>query len=259
MGVPDKRRIEIKKLLLENSSVSVSNLSRVLNVSELTIRRDLARLKNEGFLERVYGGAITSKIKAEFSPVFLEDLKQFKKEKQMIAREAAKRILNGNAIILESGTSCLELVYHLENIRDIFVYTASVPIAYELWKIALNRQDIEVNICGGKIEIKSNTLIGSNAVNFFKDIHADIAFIGAIAISLKSGITTNNILDAEVTRAIVANSRKIILLADSSKFGKNSHISIIGLKSINEIITDKGISGEIEEGIRKLGVKLTIV
>lgn len=259
MDVPDKRRIEIKKLLLKNNSVSVSNLAKIFNVSELTIRRDLKRLKDEGFLERVHGGAISNKIKAEFSPVFLEDLKQFKEEKQNIAKEAAKRISNGNAIILESGTSCLEIVYHLENVRDIFVYTASVPIAYELWKIALNRQDIEVNICGGQVEIKSNTLIGSNAVNFFKDIHADIAFIGAIAVSLKSGITTNSILDAEVTRAIAANSGKIILLSDSSKFGKNSHISIIGLKSINEIITDKGISSEIAEGIRKLGVKLTIV
>ncbi|MCL4377121.1 MAG: DeoR/GlpR family DNA-binding transcription regulator [Actinobacteria bacterium] len=259
MDVPDKRRIEIKKLLLKNNSVSVSNLAKIFNVSELTIRRDLKRLKDEGFLERVHGGAISNKIKAEFSPVFLEDLKQFKEEKQNIAKEAAKRISNGNAIILESGTSCLELVYHLENVRDIFVYTASVPIAYELWKIALNRQDIEVNICGGQVEIKSNTLIGSNAVNFFKDIHVDIAFIGAIAVSLKSGITTNSILDAEVTRAIAANSGKIILLSDSSKFGKNSHISIIGLKSINEIITDKGISSEIAEGIRKLGVKLTIV
>jgi DeoR/GlpR family transcriptional regulator of sugar metabolism len=259
MDVPDKRRIEIKKLLLENSSASVSNLSDIFKVSELTIRRDLKRLKDEGFLERVHGGAITSKIRAEFSPVYLEDLKQCRKEKQLIANEAAKRISDGEAIILESGTSCLELVYHLENVRNIFIYTASVPIAYELWKIALNRHDIEVNICGGQVEIKSNTLIGSNAVNFFKDIHADKAFIGAVSVSLKSGITTSSILDAEVTKAIIANSKKVILLADSSKFGKSGHISIVNLKSINEIITDEGINEEIAEGIKKLGIRLTIV
>jgi DeoR/GlpR family transcriptional regulator of sugar metabolism len=258
MDVPDKRRIEIKKLLLENSSVSVSNLSKVFNVSELTVRRDLKRLEDEGLLERVHGGAITSRIKSEFSPVYLEDLKQYRSEKQRIAAEAAKRISDGNAIIIESGTSCLELVYHLDNVKNIFIYTASVPIAYELWKIALNRHDIELNICGGQVEIRSNTLIGSNAVNFFKDIHADIAFIGAVSISLKTGITTSSILDAEVTKAIIANSKKVILLADSSKFGKSGHISIANLESINEIITDSNITKEMSDGINGLGIKLTI-
>jgi len=257
--IPDKRRFEIKKLLIENSSVSVSNLAKIFNVSELTIRRDLKRLEEEGFIERVHGGALLNNMKSELTPVFIKDLNQYKEEKKKIAKEAAKRVSNGNAIILESGTSCLEVVYNLENVHDIFIYTASVPIAYELWKIALNRRDIQVNICGGQIEIHSNTLIGSQAVNFFKNIHADVAFIGAVAVSEKLGLTTNSILDAEVTRSIIESSKKVILLADSSKFGKNGHISIMPLENLFEIITDNNIEKNIASSIKKRGIKITIV
>lgn len=260
MDVPEKRRLEIKKLLSKNQSISVSNLSKLFNVSEITLRRDLIRLEKEGFLDKVHGGAIAKGIRTEYSPVYLEDIKLQKEQKERIAKEAVKYINNGDAVIIESGTTCLELVYNLNDKKNLAIFTASVPIAYELWKIALNRIDIEVNICGGIVETKSNTLIGSQATKFFQNINADVAFIGAVAISVdRSIITTDSQLDADVTKAIAENSKRKILLVDSSKFNKVAHISALSLKEFNLIIIDSDIDKETINKLSMLGFPFKVV
>ena len=260
MDVPEKRRLEIKKIITENESISVSNLSKLFNVSEITVRRDLQKLEKDGFLDKVHGGAIARSFKTEYDPVYLEDIKLNKDKKESIAKEAVKEINDGDAVIIESGTTCLELVYNLANKRNLAIFTASVPIAYELWKVSLNRNDLEVNICGGLIEAKSNTLIGSQATQFFQNINADIAFIGAVAISIDKGIlTTHSQMDADVIRSIANNSKRKILLADSSKFKKRAHISILPLTVFSKIITDSGIDKDIADKIRNLGIELKIV
>ena len=260
MDVPEKRRLEIKKIITENESISVSNLSKLFNVSEITVRRDLQKLEKDGFLDKVHGGAIARSFKTEYDPVYLEDIKLNKDKKESIAKEAVKEINDGDAVIIESGTTCLELVYNLANKRNLAIFTASVPIAYELWKVSLNRNDLEVNICGGLIEAKSNTLIGSQATQFFQNINADIAFIGAVAISIDKGIlTTHSQMDADVIRSIANNSKRKILLADSSKFKNRAHISILPLTIFNKIITDTGIGKDVADKIINLGIELKIV
>jgi len=260
MDVPEKRRLEIKKIITENESISVSNLSKLFNVSEITVRRDLQKLEKDGFLDKVHGGAIARSFKTEYDPVYLEDIKLNKDKKESIAKEAVKEINDGDAVIIESGTTCLELVYNLANKRNLAIFTASVPIAYELWKVSLNRNDLEVNICGGLIEAKSNTLIGSQATQFFQNINADIAFIGAVAISIDKGIlTTHSQMDADVIRSIANNSKRKILLADSSKFKNRAHISILPLTIFNKIITDTGIDKDVADKIINLGIELKIV
>jgi DeoR/GlpR family transcriptional regulator of sugar metabolism len=260
MDVPEKRRIEIKKIINANQSFPVGKLSKLLNVSEITIRRDLQKLSEEGFLEKVHGGAIAKPSKSGFHPVYLEDIKFNKDKKEKIAMEAAKLIRNGNSIIIESGTTCQELIFNLDNKKDIVVFTASVPLAYELWKISFNRDDIEVYICGGLIESKSNTLIGSQAVHFFNNINADIAFIGAIAFSSDLGfVNTTSQLDSDVTRSIINNTGIRVLLADSSKFSKTAHIKVAPLKMFEYVITDSDIDKKAAEKIRSLGVNLMIV
>lgn len=259
MDVPEKRRIEIKKILGSNQSISVANLSRLFKVSDITIRRDLTKLDEEGSLEKVHGGAIAKTFKEEYHPVYIEDIKQNKGKKERIAGEAAKLISDGSSVILESGTTCLEIVYNLSEKKNLSIFTASVPLAFELWKIALGRTDFEVNICGGLIEAKSNTLVGSSAVQYFNNISADITFMGAVAISVQQGyVTTSSQMDADVTRAIVNNSRRIILVADSSKFSQNAHIRVFPLTDIEAIITDSDIDKKTAGAIKKMGIKLII-
>ncbi|MBC8388975.1 MAG: DeoR/GlpR transcriptional regulator [Actinobacteria bacterium] len=260
MDVPYKRRLEIRKLIVESKSVSVVKLAKIFNVSEITIRRDLKRLEENGFIDKVHGGAIVKGLTSEYNPVYLYDLKHFRPEKERIIKEAVKRINDQDAVIIESGTTCLEITNHLENKKSLTIFTASVPIAYELWKIALTRKDLEINICGGLIETKSNTLIGNQAVHFFKKINADIAFIGAVAVSdEKMAITTNSQMDVDVTRAIISNSKKNILVVDSSKFSKNAHFTAISLKVFNEIISDNNLGEKVVKKLKKSGIKITLV
>jgi len=259
MDVPEKRRIEIKKQLEKNQSLSVANLARIFNVSEITIRRDLARLQDRGFLEKVHGGAIAKVSKEEYLPVYLDDIKLHREEKIRIAKSAAELISDGDSIIIESGTTCLELVNNIRNKKNLVIFTASVPLAYELWKISLNRSDLEVNICGGLIESKSNTLIGSQAVQFFNNISAKLAFIGAIAISADEGyVVTSSQMDADVTRAIVNSSRRRILIADSSKFSKTAHIKVFPLTVLEMVITDSKLDKKILNKLKRTGVKIIL-
>ncbi|MBM3705564.1 MAG: DeoR/GlpR transcriptional regulator [Actinobacteria bacterium] len=260
MQVPEKRRIEIKKLISENESISVSNLSKLHNVSEITIRRDLKKLEDEGFLEKVHGGAIAKLLKEEYHPIYLDDIKKNRDKKAGIAREASRLISDGDSIIIESGSTCLELVYNLEEKKNLAIFTASVPLAYELWKIALGRKDIEVNICGGLVELKSNTLIGSPAVEFFNNLSVDLAFIGTIAVSVEGGyIAASSQMDADVTKSIINNSRKIVLLADSSKFNNKAYVKAAPLEKINVLITDSGIEKKTAQRLRSMNIVLKIV
>jgi DeoR/GlpR family transcriptional regulator of sugar metabolism len=260
MGIPEKRRLEIRKAIADNGSLSVSSLANIFKVSELTIRRDLNKLEQEGHLEKVHGGAILKDTSVEYDPVYLKDIKLFKKEKEKISVEAAKRIKDNNVIIIESGTTCLRLVNHIGNKNSLTVFSASVPIVYELWKNSSKFMDLDINICGGLIEKKSNTLIGSQAVNYFNNINADIAFISAVGISIeKMNILTNSQLDADVTQSIIQCSKKNILLVDSSKFLKKARYAAASLKSFDEIITDSSIDSKILGKIKKNSIKVTLV
>ena len=260
MGVPEKRRLEIKKLLKLDESVSVGKLAERFDVSEITIRRDLNKLEGEGFLDKVHGGAMVRGLSPDSYPVYLEDIEKNIEQKEKITKYASSYIKDGLAIIIESGTTCQELTYHLKEKKNLRIFTASIPIAYELWKLALNRNDMEVNICGGLVELKSNTLIGSQATDFFKNIYADLVFIGAVAVSLDKGvISTNSQMDADVTRAIAVNTRKKILIVDSSKFKKSAYISALPLSVFDKVITDKNIDKESEAALKKLGINYKLV
>src|SRR4030043_294869 len=199
MDVPEKRRLEIKKIITENESISVSNLSKLFNVSEITVRRDLQKLEKDGFLDKVHGGAIARSFKTEYDPVYLEDIKLNKDKKESIAKEAVKEINDGDAVIIESGTTCLELVYNLANKRNFAIFID------------------------------------------------------------KGILTTHSQMDADVIRSIANNSKRKILLADSSKFKKRAHISILSLTVFSKIITDSGIDKDIANKVRNLGIELKIV
>ena len=260
MDIPERRRREIKKILFENKSMSIKDLSKMFDISEITIRRDLIKLEKEGFISKVHGGAMTKGLENEFNPVYSEDLKLNKSQKELIAKEAVKRINDGDGVVIESGTTCLELVYNLDDKKNLTIFTTSVPIAYELWRLSLGRNDLDLNVSGGHVEAKTSMMIGNQTVNYFQNINADIAFLGGPAVLVDKGIiATNSHFDKEVTLSIMNNSKKNILLVDSSKFKKNALISVIPLTAFDEIITDSGIDSATVSKIKNLGIKLKIV
>jgi len=258
MRLPEKRIIEIKELIKKEKTVSVEKISRMFNISLLTARRDLARLDSEGFLNKVHGGAVYKEF-LEPEPVFNERVKLFPEEKDRIAREAARRINDNDAIILESGSTCLRVVRYLADKKNLQVSTAGIPIADELYRLMSFKKDLEVSISGGIIRPGSGVYVGPHAVNYFKSINVDKLFLSAVAVSPQKGVTTATQYDSELIKAMVESAKKIILLCDSSKFGVDSYINAVTLDKIDEIITDKNIDKTILDKIKNMGVPVTIV
>jgi len=259
MRIPERRRIEIRKLIEKENIVSVERLSELFGISPITVRRDLEKLQNEGYLKKVHGGAIAEQSFFEHEPIYSDHIKLFRAEKERIGKEASNRINDNDVVIIESGTTCLQVIHNLEDKKNLKIATAGIETANELWKLATIRKDFEISVCGGIIRPQSNTYVGPHAISFFNNINADIAFIGAVAISLDKGMATATQFDAEITKSIIQCSKKIILLSDSSKFGKYSYINVTPLEILDEIITDSNLNEDIRKDIEKLNVKLTIV
>jgi DeoR/GlpR family transcriptional regulator of sugar metabolism len=215
-------------------------------------------LEEEGLIKKVHGGAMLIR-GLEPEPVFLKQKELFKDEKDRIAREASKRINDGDFITIESGSTVLKMVKYLEDKNYIKVITSGMPILEELWKLAIRKRDIEVLSTGGVLNPKVGTFIGTNAVNFYNEINVDAAFVGAMAVSIEKGISTATFFDVEIFNAAVKNATRSILLCDSSKFETRSFFNVAPITSVNEIITDSGINKTILKKIEKTGVNITIV
>lgn len=258
MRIPEKRRIEIKNLIQQEKTVSVEKIANLFNISPITVRRDLEKLQDRGLISKVHGGAMV-RDSLEPEPVFKERVNLFKVEKDRIAKEAAKRINDGDSIIIESGTTCQALVKNLASKNNLKIATAGISVAAELLDLLNIRKDFEISVCGGMLRPGSSIYVGPHAVNFFNSINVDKSFVGAVAISVKKGLSTATQFDAELSKAIINSAREVIMLADSSKFETQSYINFMPLTKINEIITDSNLNKEVAQKIKKLGVKLTMV
>jgi DeoR/GlpR family transcriptional regulator of sugar metabolism len=258
MKMPEKRKLEILELIKLEKMVSIKKLSESFDASYLTIRRDLEKLENEGLIHKVYGGAVLKK-KLEPEPFFEELIIKNVNEKDRIALEAVNRIKDNDSIVIESGSTGFEMVKYLNNKKNIKVTTAGIPIFIELYKLAQNKDDIEINACGGMARIKIGTFIGRHANHYFNEINVDKAFIGVQAVSIEKGLSTSTEVDADIKRAIIDCANTIILICDSSKFGTYSYFNVSSLDQIDEIITDNSLSIDFIDKIKRKGIKLTLV
>lgn len=258
MRIPEKRRIDIRNLIQQEKTVSVEKIAKLFNISSITVRRDLEKLQDRGLISKVHGGAIVRDSLAP-EPVFKERINLYRDEKNRIAAEAAKRINDGDSIIIESGSTCQGLVKNLINKNKLKIATAGISVAGELLNLLNIKNDFEISVCGGILRAGSSIYVGPHAVSFFNSINVDKSFIGAVAISVAKGLSTATQFDAELSKAIINSSREVILLADSSKFETQSYINFMPLTQIDEIITDKALDIKIVEKIKKSGVKLTLV
>ena len=252
-----ERRNQILALLHKQGMVKIPELAKAFDVSVITIRRDLDELVRAGQVQKVYGGAVLAPQaipEPESQRLFHSRLVHNHRDKMMIGMAAAKLVKDGETVILNIGTTALEVAKHLGNYDDLTVLTNSLPILNQLADTKLN-----VYSLGGKLRGNELALHGSLAFKALNDFYVDKAFIGAGGITLENGITDHNVDSAELCAAIAKRSRQTILVADSSKFGKDASVIIGPLTCVDTIITDSGISEEFAEGIRQAGIELIIV
>ena len=225
-----ERRALIMKMLEKENEVSVTALSKTLSISEVTIRKDLTNLQNRNLLVRTRGGAIRRPVQNlnEDTTIAKKSMFNFR-EKERIGRMASKLIKNGDHILLDSGTTTLEIAKNLDRFTDLTILTNAMNIAEELIKY----KRFTVIMLGGHVRFNSHSTI-SHFANYK-------LFLGVDSFSFENGISTPNMEEAMLNQAMISQASEVILVFDSSKFNKRSFCHIANIEQIHTIVTDNGL------------------
>jgi DeoR family transcriptional regulator of aga operon len=247
------RRSQILALLEEHGQVDVQQLSNRFKVSSVTIRNDLAYLENKNLLYRTRGGAI-KQTKVAMDLALSEKARKHAEEKRRIGRKAVELIQEGDTIILDSGTTTMEIARQLKNFQNLTVITHALNIATEL----AGSKGIEIIMPGGMVRAKSFSLVGSQAEKILRDYYCDKLFLGVDGIDTSWGISTPSVSEAQLNRVMVEISRETIVVTDHSKFDKRSFAFIVPIDKIDRVITDEGIAEKDRQSLLTQRVELII-
>ncbi|RJQ41272.1 MAG: DeoR/GlpR transcriptional regulator [Anaerolineaceae bacterium] len=253
-----ERRSLIAQMVTEKGQVYVSALVEMFNVSEVSIRRDLTLLEESRRLKRIHGGAIP--IPGNFrTDSFEEKEKLHNSAKERIGQVAASLIQQGDIILLDSGTTTLQIVRNtpasLRVSNMINMVTNSMPLVPEV----LTWPSPNLTVLGGIYLPDYQATVGPQTLNQLKELTADIAFLGTDGLTLEGGATTANVLMAEVDRMMADHARKTVLVTDSSKFGRKGFVPVKGVSAYHTIITDAGAPTDMVKAIRDMGVEVLLV
>lgn len=242
-----ERLKKIKEILLQKKHIDVATLSELLNVSEVTIRRDLDKLESEGFLIKTYGGAILKEeVTRLLTPVVSEDT-----EKETIAKVCSYMVEDNQAIILTGGNICRLLPKYLKEKQNIIILTNDLLLAVECGKLG-----IQTIVTGGYIIGNSFMLAGPMIMNPNMDMFVDKAFIEVDGVSLERGFTVNNVEFANAYKYFKSISKEVIIVADSSKFDKISLFQIASITEIKKVISDTNVPDEYKSYFFQNGIQI---
>lgn len=227
--------------------VRVSDLAKMLGVSLMTVRRDIDSMDDAGLVEKIHGGAKLPGGVSTHEPGFEVKSTQLEAEKTAIAREAATLVHQGMAVGMSAGTTTWALAKILSNGPRITVVTNSLRIADVFH--AGNAQSTVI-ITGGE-RTPSDALVGPLATSSLKQLHLDVLFLGVHGVDADAGFTTPNLLEAETDRAFVAAARKVVVLADHTKWGTLGLTTIANLEDADELISDDQLGVEAQRILRE--------
>lgn len=248
----ERRTLIIEKLDAEGQ-LDVTSLSKELGVSEVTIRNDLNWLEQKNMLLRARGGAIKAeRVGADYT--LLEKNKLHYQEKASIGKAAAALIEDGDTIILDSGTTTMEINNNLSNIKSLTVITNALNIANKL----IEHEDVNVIVPGGFLRKNSQSLVGTTAEETFKNYFCDKLFLAVDGFDTIHGLSTPNVEEAHLNRVMISIARQVIVVTDSSKFRKRSFAFIAPIKSVDILVTDSGIPEEDKKRLETAGIKVII-
>lgn len=246
-----ERKQRILEYITQKPQITVAELSEVFGVSAVTIRKDLNELSKRGEIKRTYGGAVGVGLSQKEEG---EDEKEVvnMERKREIAEKAIRFIEEGNTLIIDAGSTTQELAKLIveRKIRGLTIITNAFNIA----DVFRENSDYEVVFTGGQYRKKILSCVGPYTNTILSSINADKLFMGGNGISLVKGVTTPNVLEAEVKQNMMRSSREHYLLADSSKFGRILLSKVADIEDLDYLVTDSQADAEIVENIRKLGV-----
>ncbi len=250
-----ERRARILQELKEKPKVHVSELSEKFAVSEVTIRKDLNELKRRNLLTRTRGGAIRLPEVNLGNDTTIRDKQLYNyKEKRAIGKLAASLIKENETIILDSGTTTLEVAKNLHAFNNLTIITNAINIALEL----LNYKRFSVILLGGHLRETSHSTVGPVAESSLKIFYCDKLFLGVDSFNLEKGVSTPNIEEANINQTMMAMAKETIAVFDSSKFNKRSFAFIAPVNKIGTVVTDEAIPSEIKGQLKQMGIKVHV-
>lgn len=250
----EERRRLILEMVKNDGRVLVGSLARHFHTSQVTIRKDLDLLQAQGLILRSHGGALPMQTGVLEDPTLREKEKLHRKEKLQIAAAAVHMVKEGQVVILDSGTTTTAIARALREFENVTVITNAVNIAAEL-----SGSPVEVILTGGSLRKNSFSLVGPIAEETLHRLNADILFLGVDGIDVHYGLSTPNLLEAKVNRAMMDVARLTVAVCDSSKFGRRSLSSIAQISEIDHLICDRSVSKHDLAAMKKAGVEITLV
>lgn len=259
----EERRAEIAKLVASARRVNGAELARRYEVTMETVRRDLAALEAEGKLRRVHGGAVTveQSTSVESSIALRQNMNT--PEKQRIAMKAYEILRDSDvgAVVLDAGTTIEILAdriaaedFSLKSGADRLIITHALHIAVKL----AEADGIVVDLVGGQLRKMTWAAVGARAAEHFASVRPDVAFIGVNGLDAEFGLSTPGLNEAIVKTAIVKSARRVVMLCDSAKFGRESLVRFANLEDIDTLITDKAPEGELAAALEESNVEVVV-
>ncbi len=254
--IPAQRRRDMLKMIAAQGVGTIAELSQLYGVSEMTIRRDLKALEQEGHLVYTHGGALAPLL-LDAEPLYPARRYHLAEQKKLLARYAVNSFVNHNdIIILEGGTTIAAMTPFLAEKENLTVVTNGLHVTNEL-RALLPGSTI---ICtGGILREVSFTFVGPVAEGFFRQFYARKVFLSGLGFTLETGLTDPQMIDTQVKKAMIDSADQVIVLLDSSKFGQRSFTSVVRPTDIDVLITDSGAPPDVLDELRAVGVDLHIV
>jgi len=245
--LPAERRRLILDAVVNGHSAGVVELASRFAVSEMTVRRDLAQLAREGKLTRVRGGAMRVQDEPPFTQIAVERLP----EKERIGRAAAALVADGQTVMVDVGTTTLQLARHLHG-RRVTVITSNLAVVDEL----LPDPAIELVVLGGIVRRNYRSLVGMLAEDALRQLAADVAFLGASGIREDLAVMDSTIVEVPIKRAMMAAAERTVLLVDAAKFGMRGSVRVCGPDRLDAVVTDAPAAHPGVDALVQAGVEL---
>ena len=247
-----ERRARIGALAARQGVVRTEELARIFGVSPVTIRSDLDLLAKEGVLVRDRGGAVVNTNTA-LTTAFNQRAELNLDEKRRIGQVAARLVVPGDTIIMDAGTTTMEMAKAITDINPLTVVTNALNVAMQMGSV----REVNVILIGGSLNRDTISIIGPTASQHLHDLVVQKAFIGIHAFD-EDGLTDPSIEVAQVKRAMIQAARQVILLSDSTKWRKAGFAKVARLAAVGTIVTDTGLPEEARAAIQRMGIELIL-
>jgi DeoR/GlpR family transcriptional regulator of sugar metabolism len=249
----EERRLEILRQVNQKRRVAVTELSQQLGVSEVTIRNDLQALETENLLVRTHGGAVAHTSGFFELSLALRRQRQVK-EKKRIGKVAAEMVAEGDAIILDSSSTCLAIAKNLKDHRLLTIITNSLIVSQEM----LDAPGVTVIMPGGRLRRDTASLVGTSNLEMLQEFNIRKGFFGAHGITVEVGLTDVSQDEASLKRPLIAVCHQVIAVLDSTKWGKVGSASFASLDLVDGVITDDKAPSDLIEQVRSTGTQVIV-